>query len=246
MLTKLLPFLLTLLAAVASPAATIVISGTPGVASTSVTLPSTANTDWGYWATSGSPVPGGASNTSTAGAQTFTVSTVGGGVTRGSTQVTQTTFNFTNGTSPTSGSIQPGGIFNSLIGPGAANANIGTGIEMTLTGIAVPTTIQLYTYLFHSQGTLNVYLDGSVTPAYTSAFTESIGTKTAYLYTFNYVPDGTGTSVRFEFLKTASTDGNSNVGFLAIAVPEPSRGVLLMMAGLVLPFRRVRSRKLPK
>ena len=229
---------LPLLTAGFSSAATITANGTPTRTTNapSIVMPSAAGTDWGLWGTNGASVPGGASITSSSGTQTFEVTTIGGAgtpVTRGSGSLAETRFNYSNGDPTISDTnLQVGGIFNSG-GIGGATANLNSGVALSLTSIATPVRINLYTYIYESTARLNVYVGDAVDPAYTNTFTDDNNGKAGYIYTFDYDPGGTPASLRFEYVKTVSFHDNSNVGFTGISiVPEPS-SVALLGAGAV-------------
>ena len=244
---KSLLFAIPLLAAGVSSAATItILGGSPsGTGTTTVNLPSAAGTDWGLWGSSANPTVGTASITSNAGSQLFTVTAVGGGAgaaLRGSGTGANTRFTFTNGDPTLTGTnLQVGGIFNTN---GIGN-NLNAGVGLTLTTISEPVRIQLYTYFFESTATLNVYLDGSSTPAYTNSFTDiTDGGKNGRRYGFDYVPDSSATTVRFELIKTGSDDPSSNVGFTGISItpiPEPASFALFGAAALTGLLRRRRA-----
>ncbi len=222
---------------------------------TSLTLPSGSGTDWGYWnrgsgATAGPLAP---TNTSTDGSIVMSISTYNGGNLRGPTNTTtgapHSYFDFTNGTPAAAISatdLRPTGIFNSQLGTTGATAL--AGINLNLSGFTQASTIQIWTYGYNSTGTVQAFVDGSTTLIYeaTGITAGNPGDgKSATLYTFNFTPDSTSSSVTFRyFLTDASVDtGAAHVAFQAVAIspiPEPASALLSALAGLPLLMRRRR------
>ncbi len=222
---------------------------------TSLTLPSGSGTDWGYWTrgSGGTAGPLSPANTSTDGAIVMTISTYNGGNLRGPTNATtgapHSYFDFTNGTPAvlqSSTDLRPTGIFNSQLGTTGANAL--AGINLNLSGFTQASTIQIWTYGYNSTGTVQAFVNGSTTPIYeaTGVTTGNPGNgKTATLYTFDFTPDSTSSSVTFRyFLTGAAADPDAaHVAIQAVAIspiPEPASAFLAALAGLPLLMRRRR------
>jgi hypothetical protein len=245
---KSLQILLPLLTAGVSSAATLSVISAPATPTSSigsVTLPTGTGTDFGFW-TGTSPVPGAATSTSNNGTQTFTVTTVNGGATRGSSTGAATNFTFSNASpAPNSGSgSQFGGVFNNQIGSPGVNS----GIQMTLTSISAPVQISLYTYAFSATGTLNVYLDGSSTASYTSSVSDALSAKPGFLFSFGYTPTTATDSIRFEYIMSsvaanASGTSSGNVGFLATSIAPIPEASSMALLGAAASFGLLRRRR---
>lgn len=203
-------------------------------------LPSVAGSDWAYWATTGTVT--GPTNTSAEGGRNFAISAVGTTPTSflGSGSAAGTKFTYTNGESPVSQgtAFAVGGIRTNLV----STAAVDTGLQVTLSSFTQTSRIQLWTFNYIASSTLNVYLGGSSTVAYTHDVTSSPSGKPGYLYTFDFEPTSTSDQIRIEFIQKSGADLASNIGFQAIAItpiPEPS-AVLLGLAALPLMARRRR------
>lgn len=214
---------------------------------TSAALPSSAGSDWAYYHTS-PPVAGAPTNTSGDGPRAFTVSPFGPGATGllgSGTNINTFGFSFTNGTSPINSSTDITGIRNNLVG----DAAVGNGIQMSLAALPSASTITLWTYTFTSDATIKVYLyNSSGTISAIPDYTQTVGIstasgKTAYEFTFNYVPTGDKDDIRIEYVLTTSGGTAANIGFAGIAitpVPEPGVVTLAGFAVLALGARRRR------
>ena len=209
-------------------------------------LPSGTNTDWGYFDPSATAVASlNATNTSNTGTRLFNVTAAGTGtLVRGSASDSDNSFSYGDGTSPGSATTQKvGGVFSSLIGPGGE----GSGVKFSADSFSVPSLIELYTYEFRASGTLRVYLNADTTALYTQQIITggADGSKDGQKFSFNFTPDGTGDSLRFEYIMDDAVGDNStaNLGFQAIAIspiPEPGSLLLLALTGLPLAIRRRR------
>ncbi len=222
---KTLPFLVTIALAQISTGATLLSSSFATDSSTNA-LPSTTGSDWAYWNSSPN-----ATNTSGLSSRIFTVSPFGATAASllTSGQPATTKFTYTNGevtpnTNTTAFSV--GGIRNNLV----ATTAVGNGIQMTLDSFTQTSRIQLWTYNFIAGSTLNVYLNGSSTVAYTQTVAGLTSGKQGYLYTFDFEPTAPTDSIRFVYIQNSGPDINSNVGFQAISItpiPEASSVALL-------------------
>lgn len=218
---------------------------------TSLSLPSGADTDWGYWHRQDSTGVSsfGATNTSNEGDRGFSVSTIGGGNVRGPgnlvTGAPFSYFDFTNGTSTgNTTATRPSGVFNTQLGSGGVTA--GAGLQLSLTGINTQSLIHIWTLGFQATGSFEVFLNGSSTPAFSQSVTSTSVTngKQAYLFTLDFTPDSATDVLNIRYVMTAQTDVNAHVGFQAISIspiPEPASLALLALGTGVLGFRRRRN-----
>lgn len=223
-----------------------------GASNTSTTLPSGANTDWGYWIKSETAVPGplNATNTSSTGTRTFSVSTFNGGSLRGpsnpSTGSPLHLISFDNGEDPVSASdLKPTGLFNSQLGSGGATA--GAGLQLSVTGMATQSLINLWLFNYGAAGEVEVFLNGSETALYTTpiAFNgNGTGGKATTLLSLNFTPDSESDSLLIRYRMTSASDTTSgHVGLQTITiapVPEPTAAALLGLGAAVFGLRRRR------
>lgn len=224
-------------------------------AASSYTLPTGTNTDWGYFNQLGTPDPTvtsfSATNTSTADTRNFTVTALNGGSVRGPgnliTGAPHSYFDFDNGDPSASvigTGVRPSGIFNSQLGSDGATAN--AGLSLLLSGFSTQSLIQLWTYGYNVTGTLQAYVDGSLVSSYslTDIVSENPGDgKTARIFTFDFTPESTSSSVEFRyFMTSASVDTSyAHVGFQAVAIspiPEPTTALLGLLTLPLLVRRR--------
>ena len=246
----LLCFLVTALALTtfSSPASAAVLlldSITRLTSTTQVDLTS-GNTDWAYWAPTGTvATPADPTNRKLGGALISSMTNVGGTGLRGSsTSSTVAKYNYTDGTNPTSATNASlaGLIFNSSLGSSAD----GKGLSLTLAGDpSTPSRANLYFGGFSATGNLTLTLNGATTILDSSQIFANNGPKQMAVYSVIYQPDSASDLLTIKYTASGITDVNSgHVGAQAVTVapvPEPAAISLLAAAGLCLLTRRRRA-----
>lgn len=201
-------------------------------------------TDWAYWAQTASTVVATAapSNDKLAATAIGSLTNFGGAGIRGSTSTSKPPYDFeyTNGTSPTSGTVSDIiGMFNSTLG-GTGN---GLGVQLdVIAPSAEPFVIYVWGTGFQARGNLTATAGAA---SQTDSTMVHAGVRSpGKLYTINVTPDSVGQTVNIKMVQSDSTDGNSNVSISAVAVvvPEPSTLALVAVGSLALALRRPRSR----
>lgn len=198
--------------------------------------------DWAYWASTSATATASASPTNEKlGASLIGPITNSGGTgVRGSTSPTKPPydFTFTDGVSPTSGTVNDIiGMFNAAIGP---DGN-GLGVQLNVTApSADPFTIYVWGTAFQATASLTATAGAA---SQTDSTLTTAGTRSpGKLYTINVTPDNAGQVVNIKLLQSASTDAFSNVSLsaAAVAVPEPSALGLALFGILPWALRRRR------
>lgn len=226
---------------------------------TSVAFPTGPNTDWGYFQYDYGD-PGASANMTSmsaynsadfSGSRNFVVTSINGGYLRGPgnlvTGAPLSYFDVSNGEwlSPAS-DVRPAGIFNSQLGSAGATAN--AGVQMSLNGFTTQSQIQIWTYGFGSTGIFEIFVNGATSAAYSQSVTVTsvnspVAGKIGQLFTLDFTPDSTASTLDIVYRMTGSTNASSHVGFQAITIspiPEPAALSLLGIAGVLGFIRRRR------
>lgn len=167
------------------------------------------------------------------------MSTYNGGLLRGTTSLTTVPlydFSYTNGTAPSTGSLNdPVGIFNNVTGTAGVTAD--AGVQVTLTApSADPFLVYVWGTAFGSQVNLTATI-GAATQSNTSYSTSAALRTPGSLYTLLVTPDSAGQMLTLNyFLESTAEAGSGHVSLAAVAVttaiPEPS---MVLLGALALP-----------
>lgn len=201
--------------------------------------------DWAVWQKAAGTnaaynVATNSKNGATAVSDLFLVGT-GSGFRASTTSTPNWDFTFTDGTSPTAGTISDAnGVFHPTIG------SSGKGVGLTVT---LPTTstyrITLFVAGYSTTSNLAVSLAGATTLNNTSFTPVVSNPKSMAYFTIDATADTAGDVLRLEFTNTSATSSDSHVMISAVAVqmiPEPSSAMLALgtLAGGLLVRRRIR------
>ena len=117
---------------------------------------------------------------------------------------------------------------------------------MTLTGLTGQSQIQIWTFGFQATGLFEVFVNGATSAAYSQSVvmgSSGLG-KPTQLFTLNFTPDSTASTIDVVYRMRAATDtNNAHVGIQAFAIspiPEPAAVSLLGIAGVLGLIRRRR------
>jgi len=202
--------------------------------------------DWSYYNTTSNPYSGAPTNSNSGGTLIGNITPIGGGGVRGSSFESDLRFTFTDGTSPSSGTLDVSGIFNTQLDTNGA----GVGIDLTL-----PTT-DTYEVLFFASGFFDY--DGGTRAQFTAQLTgasdytdnslestTSSSPKDGIVYSLSVTPDNPNDVLSLSWVlqnQTAAGSEHILVDGLAISVvPEPSTYAVISGAlalGLCLLRRR--------
>ncbi|MGE9291605.1 MAG: hypothetical protein ACQKBT_11475 [Puniceicoccales bacterium] len=240
-----------------SPAATLIGTYEAIDGSTSYDLSTLGNLDWAYWNETGSSETGVATNSALGGTLISDISAYNGGSLRGTTSNRTTAdFTYSNGTSPTSGSVYNSyGIFNNQLGSQGDGTEPGLALSILLPTAGITYEINIWGSEYYTSDSQDPADD---TNNNGGIFTASLNGAADYVTDDFYGKNDKG-SVVYTLFATADTDGdtveityvlpsdayNSNAHVLftaaAIAVPEPSSyAVFLGFSGLLLTLLRRR------
>lgn len=173
--------------------------------------------DWAYWNTSANPAPSGdPTNRKTGGSMIGAISAVGGTGIRGAGSAATGTYDFTDGTSPASGSgITLTGLLNQSLG----SAN--TGVELTMT---LPTagTYEILVWTPNYSNSVSATFELTATiggETYLSPLVGGGNPPLTHIHTLTVTADSPDQVLTLSnVIRTVGTDGNGHARISAVAV----------------------------
>jgi len=215
---------------------------------TQVNLTTDGPIDWAYWNPTGSNLaaPVAPNNRKLGGTSISGLTNVGGSSLRGSaSSTTLARYNWTDGTSPATGTSASlaGLIFNNQLG----TAGDGNGMSLTLTPTSLATHhANLYFGGFGATANLTLTLNGATTVVDSSQVFGQDGPKQLAVYHISFRPDSLADKLTIEYTASNITDAtNGHVGVQAVTVspiPEPGAIALVGVGTVLVLARRRRTR----